>query len=381
MDKNLDNKLNQLAPSLSPPMRLFMAMALVVVISFGMFAIQAILAPFLFAVITGICAAPLLYWLVKKKVPKVLAGIITLIVVGGLFIGVLLIVLISVGGLAANKSEYVANAQQQLAELTGSIESLDEPAATAVNMALDPQKAADTIENLLNELSSLLIFGVTMFLFVLYMIFDMDAFQRVFDGLFGPDSKVVSRFSGFVHDIQSYVWTQSWTGAIIGIANTLFLYWYGIPYPILWGVLSFFMGFIPNIGFWIALIPPALLAFSIYGWQGALVVIVFYNLVNGGMEIFIKPKVIGHSVSVSTTVVFLSLTYWGFILGPWGGLLAVPLTVMLKDLVLDAYPQTRPLSALISLQVKNLPSDAAVTPVEPSSAEIVSETPLPEESA
>ncbi len=362
-------------------MRFFMAIALIVIISAGMFAIQVILAPFLFAIITGICAAPLLYWLVNKKVPKFLAGVITLVVVSSIFIFVLLIILVSVGGLAANKSAYVDDAQQQMAELTGSIETLDEPAATAVNKALDPQKAMDTVENLLNELSSLLIFGLTMFLFVLYMIFDMDAFRRVFDGLYGSGSAVVHRFSGFARDIQSYVWTQTWTGAIIGVANALFLYWYGIPYPALWGVLSFFMGFIPNIGFWIALIPPALLAFSMYGWQGAVTVIVFYNLVNGGMEIFVKPKVIGHSVRVSTTIVFLSLTYWGFILGPWGGLLAVPLTVMVKDLVLDAYPQTRPLSAIIGLQIKNLPSEAAGTPLESAPAEAVIEKPLPEESA
>jgi predicted PurR-regulated permease PerM len=343
-------------------MRLFLAMACVVIVSAGMYAIQVILAPFLFAVITGICAAPLLYWLVRKKVPKFLAAVITLVVVGALFISILLIILVAVDEFRAAIPEYAEGVNQHKAELTEAVDSVSPSVSETLDNTVDPTKLLDTIESLLSQFASLLAFGITMFLFVLYMIFDMDSLRRVFESLFGENSAVLGRFTGFTRDIQSYVFTQTWTGAIVGTLDALFLYWYGIPFAGLWGLLAFFMGFIPNIGFWLALIPPAILAFSIYGWSGVLVVVVVYNLINGSMEIFIKPRVIGHSVRVSTTVVFLSLTYWGFVLGPWGGLLAVPLTVMVKDLVLDAYPQTRPLSALISLQIKNLPSDAPPEP-------------------
>lgn len=347
----MDNPSNTTKSQFSPPLLLALAVASVVIVSAGMHAIQDILAPFLFALITGICAAPLIAWLVRKKVPRVIAAVITLIVVCAIFGAILLVLLISLDQLATELPAYLESTSEQTAELESALNSIGIDAGQALEKVIRPDEAMTVVQSLLEEFASLIGFGVTMFLFVLYMIFDMAAIKRVFDGLYGIGSSTVERYKGFASDIQSYVWTQTWTGAIVGTINALFLYWYGIPFPVLWGILSFFMSFIPNIGFWIALIPPAILAFLIYGWEGVLVIVIFYNLVNGAMEIFIKPRVIGRSVSMSTTAVFLSLVYWGFILGPWGGLLAVPLTVMLKDLVLDVYPGTRALSALISLEL------------------------------
>jgi len=347
----VDKPLKEAYAQLSPPLRLALTVASLVIISAGMFAIREILTPFLFALITGICAAPLLAWLVRKKVPRIVAAIITLIVVFVVFASILVVLWISLAGLAEQLPEYLASTSERKAELNSALESIGVKPGQLADKVVIPDKAMEVIQPLLDQLAELLAFGATMFLFVLYMIFDMAAIKRVLDGLYGIGSNTVQRFEGFATDIQSYVWTQSWTGAILGTINALFLYWYGIPFPALWGILSFFMGFIPNIGFWLALIPPAILAYAIYGWEGVLVVVLFYNVVNGFMEIFIKPRVLGHSVSMSTTAVFVSLVYWGFILGPWGGLLAVPMTVMLKDLVLDVYPQTRALSALISLEL------------------------------
>jgi predicted PurR-regulated permease PerM len=352
-------------------MRLALVGGSIVLISAGMFAIQGILAPFLFAIITGICVAPLFFKLVNKGWHKVLAAITSLVVVVLIFGSILLILLISMNTMSTELSAQLAGVEESNAEFNEALSSIGIDVDSTVNTVLDSKKMVEMAQSLMNELSALLGFAVLLFLFVLYMIFDIDAFGRVFRGLFGEQPNALHHFTGFTHNITSYVYTQAWTGAIVSTLDAIFLYLYGIPYPVLWGLLSFFMGFIPNIGFWIALIPPALLAYSMYGWQGVVVVVIVYNLVNGTMEIFIKPRVIGKSVSISTTVVFLSLTYWGFILGPWGGLLSIPLTLMLKNLVLDVYPGTRRLSALISLDISDAHPESAAVP-EPPPAEPVS---------
>src|SRR3990172_13221443 len=101
----------------------------------------------------------------------------------------------------------------------------------------------------------------------------------------------------------------------------------------LWGLLAWFMGYIPSIGFLIALVPPVLLAYAQYGLQTALVVLVGYILINGGVQNFIQPKIMGQGLKISPVVVFVGLFMWGFLLGGIGALLAVPLTLLVLVLM------------------------------------------------
>jgi predicted PurR-regulated permease PerM len=112
--------------------------------------------------------------------------------------------------------------------------------------------------------------------------------------------------------------------------------------------LSFLTGYIPNIGFWIALIPPFILALLEFGAVKALIVLVGYVVINGGVQNFLQPKMMGAGLNLSTFVVMLSLFFWGWVLGPMGALLAVPLTMIVKEVFLDAYDETRPLAELMS---------------------------------
>ena len=98
----------------------------------------------------------------------------------------------------------------------------------------------------------------------------------------------------------------------------------GVDYAVLWGLLAWFMGYIPSIGFMIALIPPVLMAYAQYGLQTALIVLVGYILINGGVQNFFQPKVMGQSLKISPVVVFVGLFIWGYLLGGIGAILAVP---------------------------------------------------------
>jgi predicted PurR-regulated permease PerM len=119
-----------------------------------------------------------------------------------------------------------------------------------------------------------------------------------------------------------------------------------VEYALLWGLLAWFMGYIPSIGFMIALIPPVLMAYAQFGINTALVVLVGYIVINGGVQNFIQPKIMGQGLKISPVVVFIGLFVWGFLLGGIGAILAVPLT-MLVLIMMENFPGTRNLAILM----------------------------------
>jgi predicted PurR-regulated permease PerM len=114
---------------------------------------------------------------------------------------------------------------------------------------------------------------------------------------------------------------------------------------VLWGLLAWFMGYIPSIGFWIALIPPVLLAYAIYGLPTALVVFLAYVVINGGVQNFIQPKLMGTRLRISPVIVFVGLLIWGYLLGGIGAILAVPMTLLVL-IIMENFEGTRPVAVL-----------------------------------
>jgi len=130
-------------------------------------------------------------------------------------------------------------------------------------------------------------------------------------------------------------------GLIIAVLDTIVLILFGIPEPVLWGVLAFLTNYIPNIGFVIGLVPPAVLALLGSGPQQMVVIIVIYSVLNLGIQSGIQPKVIGDAVGLSSTLTFMSLVLWAWILGPIGALLAVPASLLVKAVLVDAIPSNQ----------------------------------------
>jgi AI-2 transport protein TqsA len=137
-------------------------------------------------------------------------------------------------------------------------------------------------------------------------------------------------------------------GLIVALADVAALYWFSVPLPWLWGLLSFITNYIPNIGFVLGLVPPALLALLEGGVRQAVLVIVAYSVINTVIQSLIQPKVVGDTVGLSVSLTFLSLVFWSYVIGPLGGLLAVPLSLFTKATLIDADPTTRWLDPLLT---------------------------------
>ena len=156
----------------------------------------------------------------------------------------------------------------------------------------------------------------------------------------------MERVTALTEDVRRYISVLTLINVMVGLGDTIFLVIMGVDFAVLWGLLAVFMGYIPSIGFMIALIPPVLMAYAQYDLQTALIVLIGYILINGGVENFVKPKRMGDRLNIAPLVVFIGLFVWGFLLGGFGAILAVPLT-MLVLIIIENIEGTRPLAVLM----------------------------------
>jgi len=172
--------------------------------------------------------------------------------------------------------------------------------------------------------------------------------QKLRDAL-ATSSTGVEQFNRFSKSIREYVVINSIFGLIAAAINTTLLLLLGIDFAILWGVLSFLLSFVPNIGFAIALVPPALLGLVEFGFTRAALVVAGYTVINFLVDNVFKPRFVGESLDLSALVVVLSLLFWGWLLGPIGALIAIPLSIGTKFL-LEGFEESRWLAHLMSDQ-------------------------------
>lgn len=165
--------------------------------------------------------------------------------------------------------------------------------------------------------------------------------------------------NGFVGRTRTYLFVTTAFGGVVALLDGVFLWAMGVPLVGVWIVLSFVTNFIPNIGFIIGVIPPAIVALLTGGPTLMLWVIVGYSLLNFVIQSLIQPRIVGDSVGLSTTLTFVSLVFWSFVMGPLGSILAVPLTLFAKAVLVDIDPALQWMRPLISLQkddVSELPA-------------------------
>ena len=152
----------------------------------------------------------------------------------------------------------------------------------------------------------------------------------------------------FAHKTRRYLIVSTVFGLINSVLNVLALTVIGVPLPLLWGVLALIANYIPNIGFVLSLMPPAALALLDGGVKQMLLVIAAYTAINVVTQSFILPKFLGDAVGLSTTMTFISLIVWTFVLGPLGAVLAIPLSLLTKALLIDSDPAAKWAAALVS---------------------------------
>jgi len=152
----------------------------------------------------------------------------------------------------------------------------------------------------------------------------------------------------YTTDVRRYTYILTIINFLVALGDTLLLLIMGIDYALLWGLLAFLLGYIPSVGFWIALIPPVFLAYAQYGLPQAIIVFVAYVVINGGVQNIVQPRMMGKGLQLSPLLVFVSFIFWTTLLGGLGALIAIPLTLIVKK-VFEIFEGTRWLAALMSV--------------------------------
>lgn len=182
--------------------------------------------------------------------------------------------------------------------------------------------------------------------------------------------RFIGALRSFAVGVRRYWIVSSVFGLIVAVLDVIALYIIGVPLALVWGILSFLTNFIPNVGFVIGLIPPALLALLAKGPAAAIAVVIAYGVLNFVIQSIIQPRFTGQAVGITATLTFFSLLFWAWALGVLGALLAVPLTLLAKALLVDADPKARWANALIA-------SDPQTCTADEESPEPIMKRPLP----
>ncbi len=302
------------------------------------------------AFIIVLCVSPLLRWLRGKGVPNWAGFLLTLAALIFAIVALVLFLLFSLSQLANAIPGYVEQLDAVKAQIVQWLESvgIDQADVQALADLIDPRQLLDLVIGLLSTMIDALsnvILVIALVAFLLVESFSLpQKLQKVLR--FGEDRWARARKYG--EHVKRYVVITTYVGLVTGLGDFVLLLALGVDFAALWGVVAFLLSFVPIVGFWLALIPPFLLALLEFGLGKALLVLLGFVVINGAAENIVKPKLMGEGLDLSIGTVFLSLLFWTTILGPLGAILALPMTVGVKELVLAADPQNRWVAALLS---------------------------------
>jgi predicted PurR-regulated permease PerM len=333
-----------------PLLYLLVGLASVFIIIAGIRDLAFILNPILLSLVITITVIPLPGWFARRGLPGWLSLVLTFLVVLGTIGLVLLLLFVGIAQLGdvlpmlrvAAAGDTAAVVESQADALGVQIEDV----VAAVEDLITSQR----LSNLATTLLSALFTGISqaflvmlIFAFMLSSALALPSSARL--GL-RADHPLLQRAAALTEDVRRYITLTTALNFLTGLGNTILLLVMGVELALLWGLLSAFLGYIPAIGFWIAMIPPLFLAFINDGLVGALIVLVGYALINGTVENLIKPRMLGQQLKISPAVVVIALFVWGWLLGAVGAILSTPLTLFILS-ILEGFDSTRWITILL----------------------------------
>lgn len=323
--------------------------AAAVIVIAGVKASAGIFAPLFLALVLTVLAHPMRRWL-DRWMPSWAASLVCIVAVYLLLLGLAIAVVVSVARFATLLPQYTEEFNQRIADLAGWLKDMgiSQEQIDKVESSFNLGQLSGFIGSLLSGLLDLVSNLFFILALVLFMTMDGGSFPRQLERARSVRPLIVNAFSEFATGTRRYLAVSTVFGLIVAVLDTIALAILDVPAPVLWGLLAFITNYIPNIGFVIGLIPPAVLALLEGGPSLMLAVIAVYCVLNVVIQTVIQPKVVGDSVGLSTTLSFVSLVFWAWVVGPLGALLAIPLTLFVKALFIDADPSLRWMRSLIS---------------------------------
>jgi predicted PurR-regulated permease PerM len=327
--------------------RVLLTLASFVIVVAGLRAAEAIIVPFLLSALIAMICSPPLFWMQRRGVPTSLSVLI--IVIGIMVLGLIFGTVIgtSLNSFAAAAPTYQQRLQEETADLFIWLQGMGvEVSREVLSDYFDPAKAMEMIAASLKQVGGVLTNAFLILITVVFILLEAAGLPtKLHQALSNPDESM-GHFRKITENVKQYLALKTLLSLGTGFCVTFLLLFLGVDYAILWGIIAFLLNYIPNIGSIIASVPAVLLAFVQFGPGKAAIVAVGYLAINMLFGPVIEPRIMGRGLGLSTLVVFLSLVFWGWVLGPVGMLLSVVLTMIVK-IALESRNDTRWIGILL----------------------------------
>jgi AI-2 transport protein TqsA len=309
---------------------LVIAAALVIVI-WGINLAQSVLVSFLVAVFLAVLGTPPVLWLERKRIHSIAAVLIVMTC--------MVIILMAVGGFVGASlnsfTDSMPSYQQRIREQVTVVNGLlaNKGMRITEKMLLEyinPEALMRLAVGMIGGLGTALSNIILILLTVTFILLEASSFPVKLRAVLGDPQQSFPQYTKFVNDVKRYMIIKTGISMTAGILIGLWLYILGVDSPILWGFLAFLLHYVPNVGSIIAAIPAVLVTLVQLGIGSAVLTAAGYLAVNFILGNVVEPRLMGWRLGLSTLVVFLSLIFWGSLLGLIGVVLCIPLTMMLK---------------------------------------------------
>jgi len=331
--------------------------ASLVIIVWGIVQAQSVLVLMLVALFLAVIGAPPVIWLKEKRIPSVLAVLAVL----ACMVAILLMIGGLVGTSLSNFSESIPFYQQRIQEEVQALRGFlaekgfvikDSSILEYFNLGAVMDLTASLLSGFTSTISSIFLILLT----VAFILLEVSSFPTKLRAILDDPKAEFSQFRKFIDDINRYMLIKTSVSVTTGILIGSWMFILGVDFPILWGFLAFLLNYIPNLGVVIAAVPAVLLTLIQYGPGQAALAAGGYIAVNFIIGTIVEPKLVGRGVGLSTLVVFLSLIFWGNLLGLIGMVLCIPFTMTMK-FALENNQQTRWLAILLGPETpgRNIP--------------------------
>jgi len=323
---------------------LFLAATIVVLA--GMRLGAPIVTPTLFALVLSLIFSPIYSWLKRRGLPASLALLIMLVGLGILFTALFALLSVSIGKFSGRIAFYTTQLDIRTDELQTLLESMG---VSSLNLreVVEPGAIVGALGSVLSGLGSFLSNLFLILMITLFLLGEGPALVARLRASVAPDNPQFARLTVVGRGVIRQLGLRAITNFVIGTGITVLFWVLGVDFPLLWGVLAFFLSFVPYIGLPIAAAPGVFLALAEFGVGRAVLVILGVVVINQLAEYGLDPLLLSKGLQLSPAVVFLSFTLWAWLLGAPGAFLAVPITLLLSAMF-DTFPETRWLAGLMT---------------------------------
>ncbi len=331
----------------TPAARFLLVAGAFVVVVWGLKAASNLVTPFLLAVFIAVVMAPLVQFLRNRGLPTWAAMLLVVAILMGAGGGIVALFTGSLNAFTAKLPDYQMRLKALSGELVLWLDTMGlHVSRQAFNSLVDPARILGITGELIKGLGGVLTNAFLILVTVIFILFEASSLPSKLRAAVRQPDASLSQLNEVMHTINRYMFIKTCTSLFTGVVLWAWLKYLGVDFAALWGMLAFLLNFVPTIGSIIAAVPAVMLALVQLGLDDAVLAMLGFMVVNIGVGNFLEPRIMGQGLGLSTLVVFLSLVFWGWVLGPAGMFLSVPLTMSLK-IVFGANAQTYPIAVML----------------------------------